>query len=384
VLQSAVSSGLSPRRLRFSTLTLILTDRCNYRCSYCYQRKSDRELPIPALTKTVDFIFPLLTRICYINFYGGEPLLGFDRLRRTVSRFERLNRDGKRRIRYSLSTNGSLLEEEVLRFLDEHAFTLLLSFDGSAQDKCREKGSFRRLVALIPKILERPRIRLETNSVFTAETIRHLSPSIELLLHLGVPRIHAGFTSRVKWSPASYELLKKEMAAVRSSFLGRFERRVDVPWVEMAQPDRKGILRCDAGREQLALAADGRLWGCFLFPHYFDGKERDPGGRKYCFGAVEAFVADPEAIYAKTMRAIAGLGMASSRTPEKSCVFCGEIRSCWVCPLAAAFASGTLGEITAGTCELTRTIRQEKELFKKAFREKRRASGSCVRTARSS
>jgi MoaA/NifB/PqqE/SkfB family radical SAM enzyme len=370
--------------MRFSTLTLILTDRCNFSCSYCYQRKNSRQIPVRALTKALDFLYPRLTKEGFVNFYGGEPLLAFDRLQRTVHHLERLNGGGQRRIRYSLSTNGSLLDDEVLRFLDEHAFSLLLSFDGTAQDEGREKGSFDRLVALIPEILNRPRIRLETNSVFTAETIGRLSSSLRLLLRLGVPRFHAGITSRGVWTADHYALLKKEMAAARALFLARFGRLADVPWIEMAKPDREGIYRCDAGREQLALAADGRLWGCFLFPHYFDGNGRRSGGEELCFGDIDAFLADPEAIYARAMRALSRLGMVNARTPEKSCVMCEEIHSCWICPLAAAFSSGTLGEITSQTCGLARIVRREKGRFRKAFRDKRRASGPRVRAARSS
>jgi uncharacterized protein len=367
--------------MKLSAFTIILTDRCNFRCSYCYQKKADRWLDISTLTKALDFFYPRLTEECYINFYGGEPLLAFDRLQQTVAYLERLNRRRKRKIHYSISTNGSLLTEEILQFLNERAFSLLLSFDGWAQDVSRKKGSFDRFVTLIPEILKRQRISLETNSVFTAETVGHLSRSIQLITRLGVRKIRIGFSSQRRWTPSSLVRMKKEIAAVRTSFLETYEQLTDIPWVDMKRTQRKAIYHCAAGRGQVALAADGCLWGCFLFPHYFDGRDGDRERKKYCFGKVDSFLRDPEAIYARTMSAVAGLGMDNFSTPDKPCVMCEEIESCWVCPVAAAFSSQAIGKITPQTCRMTKMMRREKDLFISEFENKKRKRSPKVKVA---
>ncbi|MCX6564166.1 MAG: radical SAM protein [Candidatus Aminicenantes bacterium] len=379
--EPSLKSGIHPQRMEFSKFTIILTDRCNFHCSYCSQRIAKRWLDISTVTKTLDFIYPRLTRTCHINFYGGEPLLAFDRIRKTVAYLERLNRQRTRKIHYSISTNGSLLTEEILQFLDEHAFFLLLSFDGWAQDISRKKGSFDFIVSLIPEILKRRRISLETNSVFTSETVGHLSKSIRLIIRLGVPGIHIGFSSQPRWTPSSLIRMKKEIAAVRTSFIEAYERITDIPWVEMTKKYNKAIYRCDAGRDQLALAADGKIWGCFLFPHYFDGRNGDREREKYCFGKVDSFLHDPEAIYARTMSAIAGLGMDNFSTPERHCVMCEEIESCWVCPIAAAFSSRAIGKISLQTCRMTRMMRREKDFLLKGFEKKRRGRGARIKAA---
>ncbi len=379
--KSVFPGGFRTPAMEFSTFTVILTDRCNFHCSYCYQARKNLDLGISPIAEALDFLFPRFTRDCTVNFYGGEPLLAYETLRRTVVHLQRLNRGREKRVRYALSTNGSLLTEEALEFLDEHSFHLLLSFDGWAQDIGREDGSFDRLVSLIPAILKHRKIALETNSVFTARTIRHLASSVRLILDLGVPRFHAGVSIQVPWHPSALARLKREIAAVRGWFLERYDRLADIPWVEMAKTAERGVQSCDAGRGQLALAADGRLWGCFLFPHYFDGRTKIAGGTKYGFGKVGAFLRDPEAIYARVMSAIAGLWMANARTPERHCVMCDEIESCWVCPVAAAFLSGEMGIIASRTCGMAKFMRREKEIFAKGFLEKRRAAGPAVTAA---
>jgi sulfatase maturation enzyme AslB (radical SAM superfamily) len=355
----------------FSTLTIVLTDRCNFACAYCYQKKGRRTLSRPTLLRTLDGLHPYFHDHVVVNFYGGEPLLAFDLIRAAVEHLGRLDRGARRRIRFSVSTNGSLIDDEVLAFLDEHAISVLLSFDGTAQNTGRKKGSFGRLVALIQKILSRPRIDLATNSIFTARTIGQLVPSLELLLRLGVRRIHAGVTSRGGWTAAASARLEREMASARSLLLERYDRLADVPWVEMVEADPPGNHRCDAGREQIALGPDGRLWGCFLFPHYFDGRRGAARGDAYCFGNIDAFAADPEGAEARVLAAAARLGMLSARTPERACVLCDEFWSCWICPLAAAFGSGQLGEITAPGCELAKRMRKEKDRLKKDFSARR-------------
>ena len=254
-----------------------------------------------------------------------------------------------------------------------------MSFDGWAQDVSRKKGSFDRFDSLIPEILKRRRISLETNSVFTAETVGHLSRSIQLITCLGVRQIRIGFSSLRRWTPSSLVRMKKEIAAVRTFFLETYERLTDIPWVDMKRTRRKAIYRCAAGRGQVALAADGSLWGCFLFPHYFDGRDGDREREKYCFGGVDAFLRDPETIYARTMTAVAGLGMDDFSTPDKACVMCEEIESCWVCPIAAAFTSRAIGRITPQTCRMTRMMRMEKDLFLRGFENKKTDRGPRIK-----
>jgi len=379
--QISTVGGGDPKKREFSAFTIILTDRCNFRCSYCYQKKADRWLDLRTITKALSFFWPRLTEECYINFYGGEPLLAFDQISETVVYLERLNRSRKRKIHYCMTTNGSLLTEEILQFLDAHAFSLLLSFDGWAQDASRKKGTFNHFISLIPEILKRRRISLETNSVFTAETVGQLSKSIEHITRLGVRKIRIGFSSQRRWTPSSLARMTKEIAAVRRYFLETYDRLTDIPWDEMKGTHKKGVFSCAAGQDRMALAADGSLWGCFLFPHYFDGRDGDCEREKYCFGRIDSFLRDPEAIYGRTMPALAGLSMDNFSTPGRRCIMCEEIESCRVCPVAAAFSSREIGKITSQTCRMTRMMRREKDLFISEFENKKRKQSPKVKAA---
>jgi len=360
--------------MEIAAFTIILTDRCNFNCSYCYQNQANRWLETSTLTKSLDFFYPFLTQECHVKFYGGEPLLAFDQIKQAVAHLEGLKRKLKKKVRYSLSTNGSLLNDRVLRFLDEHRFFLLLSFDGLAQDILRKKGSFDFIVSIIPEILKKRHISLETNSVFTSETIGYLTKSIKFITQMGVQKMNIGFSRLPRWTSSSLINLKNEIAYARKYFRSAYERKQDIPWTYIKKEQKKSIYYCCAGRDQMALAADGTLWGCFLFPHYFNGRKRNEDYDKYCFGDVDSFIKNHKTLYSRILANYSFLRMDNFFTNETPCVMCDEIEECWVCPVAAAFSSQTLGKISSQTCRACKIMRNEKKILSKEFENKNRAA----------
>jgi len=353
--------------MELSSLTIILTDQCNFDCAYCYQKKGRQRLDSGVLTRAVRFFRPFLARECFIDFYGGEPLLALAEIQQVVEQVADFSKNRRLKAHYSLTTNGSLLSDETLGFLEEHEFSVLLSFDGLAQDISRKKGSFDFLMAVIPKILARPRISLETNSVFTSETISYLSRSIELIDRMGVPKISVAFGQKRPWTSSSLLRQKKEIALARRYFRSRYQALKDIPWASLSEQPEKAIYCCAAGRNKLALAADGTLWGCFLFPQFFRGSKGVRAAQKYCFGSVDEFIKNHRTVYPRLMEHYAALCMDNFSTPHGPCAMCDEIEDCWICPLAAAMVSGKIGRIPALVCGGARQWRKETKRFLERF-----------------
>jgi len=347
-----------------------LTDQCNFNCAYCYEPRGKQSLDFSTFAKAVSSLHPFFAPECVIGFYGGEPLLAFDTLSRAVEHLEGFSRKHKIKIRYALTTNGSLLNEDILGFLDEHGFFLTLSFDGPAQDIQREKGTFDLLTSLIPRILARPRISLEINSVFSSETIGYLFESVKSLIGLGVPELDVNFAHKPHWAPSSFLRLKREIALVGEYFLSRYENLTDIPWPRFYEEPERGAHHCPAGLRQMALSAQGTLWGCAIFPHHFVGKDGTADYQKYCFGDVDSFIKNPQRIYADKMANYSELSMERFSTSDRSCLTCGEIEQCWVCPLAAALTTGKIGRIPGWSCRGGKILRKERRLFLDRFEKK--------------
>ena len=106
-----------------------LTDKCNYRCTYCYDRSIARPRNAERRSSAVrEFLARTLpVRPVMLLFHGGEPLLEFKEIRQLVLDHQH---HAPERLLYSLQTNLSLMNQEKLDFLLEHRFGLSVSLDG--------------------------------------------------------------------------------------------------------------------------------------------------------------------------------------------------------------------------------------------------------------
>jgi uncharacterized protein len=141
------------------SLVLGVTENCNFRCKYCNfsgqypgeRVHSRKKMDFDTAAGAVDAFLGLVMkderskkrRNIYIGFYGGEPLLTFDLIRNIVAYTETAfhNRKADRRfnILYRLTTNGYLLDNDVVDFLREKDMLVDISLDGPAgeHDKFR-------------------------------------------------------------------------------------------------------------------------------------------------------------------------------------------------------------------------------------------------------
>lgn len=121
-------------------LTLQVTQDCNFRCSYCIysdinnegQRHHEKRfMDFQTAKKAVDYFYRCSDRAerLSIGFYGGEPLLNFSLIQRVVEYVEPLF--AGRHCQFTITTNASLLTQQVQDFVVKHDFSLAISLDGS-------------------------------------------------------------------------------------------------------------------------------------------------------------------------------------------------------------------------------------------------------------
>lgn len=340
-----------------------MTYDCDFQCTYCYQKKGKEYLDNTSLKKSLDFFFPYFSSESHLNFYGGEPLLAFDQIQEAVGYVHEKNRTYKKNIRFSLTTNGSRLDENMLAFLDRHRFSVLLSFDGLAQEVCRKKGSFEHLVKLLKKIQKFPGIDLETNSVFTCETFEYLAESARFLIESGVSDVDISLSTLPPWDESSLNRLKEQFAILRVYLLDYYKKNKDIPVAAFRESPGKKVFGCSAGRDRMALSPDGRLWGCCFFADFCRDKPEREERLRFCFGNLEDFIEDHERIYPQVLPHYDLLRMDHFSTPQEFCMMCPYVKDCAVCPLDAALGSSVVGVIPAWICRMNKIILEEKILF---------------------
>ena len=117
-------------------VSLLVNSRCNFHCTYCYaaQSRTDAELSAERVEPFLDqwmsnSVWPPGTELEISFSGGGEPLLSILEIAKIVSSAIVIAEKRKRRLRFSMATNGSLLDVQTLDFLARHRFHLFFSFE---------------------------------------------------------------------------------------------------------------------------------------------------------------------------------------------------------------------------------------------------------------
>ena len=118
---------------------LQITQACNLRCSYCayadvnntaQRSHSGKRMSWETAKKAVDFLrdHSAESKEVAVSFYGGEPTLEFDLVKKIVSYAEEqfLGRD----LRFSMTTNATVLTDEIIKFIVDHKVNVMISLDG--------------------------------------------------------------------------------------------------------------------------------------------------------------------------------------------------------------------------------------------------------------
>lgn len=354
--------------MEFCSFTFIVTEDCNFDCSYCYKKKSKIYITDSIIEKSIEFFFPYLSKECYINFYGGEPLLAFDKIKKIIHILEYKNKKIKKNIHYSMTSNGSLIDNKILKFLNQYKFSLMISFDGYSQEISRKKGSFTQIVSVINQILNYPQIKLEINSVFTQKTVGTISKSISFMLGLGFPEINLSINTTEAWNKTSIHKLKEELTNLSNSLYLHYKKTGSIPLNNFKDDFEKGIFQCAAGKDRMALTPHGNIWGCYLFSDYFQEKEKTSEYLKYCFGSLDYFIKNHKTVYPKILSNYSKLRADYFWTSEKLCMLCDNIKECRICPIDAAFSGYIIGKVTQWACQINKILLKEKKIFWKRIK----------------
>ena len=147
---AALSRAVCDRLLgsRFPPITemeLMLTEACNHCCTYCFVegKNAAHTMPADVARRGIDFLFTQCREAqdLKVLFFGGEPMMEFDLIRLSVLHAcERAAAAGKK-MRFHMTTNGTLFDDERMAFLARHGVMCLVSMDG-------DRAPLQELVAL--------------------------------------------------------------------------------------------------------------------------------------------------------------------------------------------------------------------------------------------
>jgi sulfatase maturation enzyme AslB (radical SAM superfamily) len=343
-----------------SSLTLVLSDYCNFSCPYCPQHKGKNMLKIQDIRDFLNHLRPRLGREVWLGFYGGEPLLSWPLVKKTVAYAEK---NYKNKFRFTLTTNGSLLKKEHILFFKKHRCELVLSYDGLAQKK-RDARTLPAVEAALKDLRKHYPDGYVINSVFTPKTASLLAASMKELLNQGHARLQYALNQNVPWHNRDLAAMEKQLARLAMIVTRHQQKTGNMPLENFKTNKKQGTFACFAGRDRLALLPDATVWGCYLFYDLLGHDRRNPDYAKYCFGKLADFMDGFKKGFPTVAANYAELRQDYFFSEKKElCSLCDDLEKCALCPVTAALATGTLAVIPSWTCKLKKIGRSAQASF---------------------
>ncbi len=275
-------------------LCLHVAHSCNLNCSYCFasQGKYHGERALMSFEvgrQALDFLVANSghRRNLEVDFFGGEPLMNFDVVKQLVAYARSIEKEHQKNFRFTLTTNGMLIDDDVIDFANREMSNVVLSLDGRKEvhDRFRVdyagKGSWDRIVPKFQKLVA----ARGNKNYYMRGTFTHANPDflkdIQQMLDLGFTELSMEPVVCAADDPSA--LTQEDLPIV----LEQYERLAEL----MIQRRREGrpftfyhymidlkggpciykrISGCGSGTEYMAVTPWGDLYPC----HQFVGEER--------------------------------------------------------------------------------------------------------------
>lgn len=189
-------------------LILLLTHKCQLRCKYCRVSKFSSSMPGGIALRGLDWLFGSKAPLLQIQFFGGEPLLEFELLKKSVCYAEKLAKEKNKKIVFILTTNGIALTKEKIGFLKSHNFIIEYSIDGEviSQLKARKakdgKEYYSKMLENL-QLLQKTDIRHYSISVVMPDTVDFMLDNFKYIVGLGFKSLQINYSLGVFWDKAS-------------------------------------------------------------------------------------------------------------------------------------------------------------------------------------
>ena len=270
-------------------ICLNIAHDCNLACEYCFASKGDykvkKELMSSETSKSTLYFLVKNSgdrEKLEVDFFGGEPLLNFDVIKKTVAYGKELEKQYNKKINYTITTNGTIMNDEIIDFINNNMDNLVISIDGrpDVHDAMRyynlHKGSYDTTLKNAKSILA-ARDEDKSHYIRGTYTKKNLdfSKDVEHLIKEGFkeisiePVVGSGEDFHLKdddieniqleYEKLTMMILKKRKEGNHINFYHFNANLYGGPCIY------KRIAACGAGFEYLAVAPNGKIYPCHQF-----------------------------------------------------------------------------------------------------------------------
>ena len=284
--------GFKDRPTVVKALCLHIAHDCNLACRYCFAEEGEYKgrralMSAEVGKKALDFLVENSgnRRNLEVDFFGGEPLMNFDVVKEIVAYGRDLEKTHDKKFRFTLTTNGVLLNDDIMEFANKEMDNVVLSVDGRKEvhDYMRPDvgghGTYDKVVKNFKKLVDsRDGNNYYLRGTFTNRNMDFskdvLSMADEGFDILSVEPVVLkdspyGFTKEdLPKIFAEYDKLTEIYLKRKKEGKGFFFFHFNID-LEHGPCVAKRLSGCGAGHEYYAVAADGNMYPC----HQFAGRE---------------------------------------------------------------------------------------------------------------
>ncbi|MDO4271057.1 MAG: thioether cross-link-forming SCIFF peptide maturase [Eubacteriales bacterium] len=275
-------------------LCLHVAHDCNLRCKYCFASTGDfgqgrKIMPPEIAKKAIDFVIARSGQRhnIEVDFFGGEPLMAWDTVTQTVDYARSLEQKAGKKFRFTITTNGVLLDEDKRAYINENMDNVVLSLDGRplVNDEFRKtvngQGSYEAIVPKFKALVDArdPQKDYYARGTFTSHNL-DFADDVTHIADAGFDRLSVEPVTAE--AGCGYDLTEADLPKIEAEYdrlteIMRERKKAGKPFsffhfmVDLDQGPCvvKRLRGCGAGYEYVAVTPDGDIYPC----HQFVGKD---------------------------------------------------------------------------------------------------------------
>ena len=255
---------------------IITTKNCNLNCKYCFEgTKQKSYLSVTNIPIILSFIEEFKKKdyisnkeSVHIDFNGGETLLNKEFIKQFLKETESLN------FEYSFTTNGTLIDDEIISLINHYNIFLQISLDGTKDihdlNRCfyNGKGSFDIVISKLKDIQKKcGPSSFQIANVVIPQTINKFSENFKFFLDNGFNNISCVGCSDYNWLEKDYHEYEQQLHMIANMYIESFENNNYVNFSIFNKNIENTIdgfikRKCDAIVGEIAILPNGNILPC--------------------------------------------------------------------------------------------------------------------------
>lgn len=275
-------------------VTLNLTHRCNLACKYCYAGEGkSNDMDFDTAKKIINFSIAKASPDQKLSFglFGGEPFLCFEMMREITNYLKKSVNKAGLPYQINITTNGTILTDEILKYLIDEKVNLCVSIDGPEiiHNKNRiysnGNGSHAKVSRNLKTFAEHLG-SLQVNTVYGPETLTFLPDLLPYFVEEGIRIIHLNPNITSDWPDESITKIPETYMQLANNYVQYYQKGhpisvnlIDSKVVLFLKGGYSAKDRCGMGETEWGFAPSGNIYPCERFIG-------DDQASPYCIGNI--------------------------------------------------------------------------------------------------